>query len=295
MQIGVAGLGRMGFAIAQRLQEVGHSVTVWNRSAEKAKPLADAGAKVVATPAALASACEAVITMLTDEAAIDAVYSGPAGLLSGDVRGKLFIDMSTVRPATEVALVEKVRAKGASLVECPVGGSVGPARQGQLIGLVGAESADFERARPILEQLCRRIEHCGPVGNGALVKLAINLPLMVSWPAYGEAFALCKEVGFDPKRLVDLFADTSGATTALKIRVAAVTSMLAGGDPGGVTFDIESSVKDLRAMVAEGKARSLDLPLVERTLACYDEAAKNGWAPREIAGVAVYWRNRSGR
>jgi 3-hydroxyisobutyrate dehydrogenase len=163
-----------------------------------------------------------------------------------------------------------------------------------LIGLVGAEPADFARARPVLEQLCRRIEHCGPVGTGAPVKLAINLPLMVSWQAYGEAFALCREVGFDPKRLVDLFADTSGATTGLKIRVAAITSMLGGGDPGGVTFDVESGVKDLRTMLAEGRARGLELPLVERTLACYDEAARNGWALREISGVAVYWRNKFG-
>jgi 3-hydroxyisobutyrate dehydrogenase len=281
----------MGFAIAQRLREVGHGVTVWNRSPEKARPLADAGTKVAATPAALAAACEAIITMLTDEAAIDAVYGGPSGLLSADVRGKLFIDMSTVRPATEIALSEKVRANGAAFVECPVGGSTGPARQGQLIGLVGAEPADFERARPIIEQMCRRIEHCGPVGNGAVVKLAINLPLMISWPAYGEAFALCREVGFDPKRLVDLFSDTSGATTALKLRVNAVISMLGGGDPGGVTFDIDSSVKDLRAMVAEGKARGLDLQLVERTLACYEEAAKSGWGPREIAGIAVFGRD----
>jgi 3-hydroxyisobutyrate dehydrogenase len=229
--------------------------------------------------------------MLTDEAAIEAVYGGSSGLLSGDVRGKLFIDMSTVRPATEIELAEKVHAKGATFVECPVGGSTGPARQGQLIGLVGAEPADFERARPILEQLCRRIEHCGPVGAGAPVKLAINLPLMVSWPAYGEAFALCRDVGFDPARLVDLFADTSGATTALKIRVAALISMLGGGDPGGVTFDIDSSVKDLRAMVAEGKARGLDLPLVERSLACYEEAARHGWGPREIAGLAVFGRD----
>jgi 3-hydroxyisobutyrate dehydrogenase len=285
----------MGSAIAQRLQEVGHSVTVWNRSPEKARPLADAGAKVATTPAVLATACEAVVTMLTDEAAIDAVYGGPSGLLSGDVRGKLFIDMSTVQPATEIALAERVRGKGAVFVECPVGGSTAPARQGQLIGLVGAEPPDFERARPIIEQMCRRIEHCGPAGNGAVVKLAINLPLMISWPAYGEAFALCKEVGFDPKRLVDLFADTSGATAALKMRVNAVISMLGGGDPGGVTFDIESSVKDLRAMVAEAKTRGLDLPLVERTLACYEEAAEGGWGPREIAGVAVFGRDHAKR
>ena len=167
MRIGVAGLGKMGAAIAARLVEVGHEVSVWNRSSDKTKPLADAGAAVAKTPAELAQGAEAVITILTDAAAIDTVYSGKDGLLGGDVAGKLFIEMSTVQPATEVTLAEKVRGKGAALVECPVGGTTGPARQGKLLGLMGAEPADAARAKPILEQLCRRVEHCGPVGTGA--------------------------------------------------------------------------------------------------------------------------------
>ena len=102
MHVGVAGLGLMGSAIAQRLIEVGHRVSVWNRTSGKAKALVDAGASLAATPAALASAAEAIVTILTDAAAIDAVYGGSAGLLAGAVREKLFIDMSTVRPATAV-------------------------------------------------------------------------------------------------------------------------------------------------------------------------------------------------
>src|ERR1700688_3214177 len=104
MQIGVAGVGAMGAAIAARLMEAGHQVTVWNRTAEKVKPLADAGAKAASSPAAVAAVSEAVITILTDGAAIDAVYSGPSGLLSGDVKGKLFIEMSTVPRGVATAL-----------------------------------------------------------------------------------------------------------------------------------------------------------------------------------------------
>ena len=181
MQIGIAGLGRMGAAIAARLIEIGHGVTVWNRSPEKAKPLEQAGAALVHSPTELVEQVETVITILTDAAAMQAVYDGPSGLLSGKVNGKLFIEMSTVRPQTEIDLASRVRAKGAGFVECPVGGTVGPARQGKLIGLMGAEDGDATRAKPILEQLCRRIEHVGPVGNGALMKLAINLPLLVYW------------------------------------------------------------------------------------------------------------------
>ena len=293
MQIGIAGIGKMGAAIAQRLMEVGHKVTVWNRAPDKLKPVVDAGAAVVATPAELTKNADAVITILTDAAAIDAVYNGPSGLLAGEVGGKLFIEMSTVQPQTEVALAEKVRAKGAALVECPVGGSTGPARQGKLIGLMGAEAADAARARSILEQLCRRLEHCGPVGSGAVMKLTINMPLMIYWQALGEALALCRPLGLDPARIMDLLSDTSGGPNVLKVRGGPIARMLTGGDGGPVTFDIDSAIKDLRTMLSEGKARGLELPLVEKTLACYEETKGEVSGAAEVSAVSVYWANRA--
>lgn len=292
MEIGVAGLGRMGVAIAQRLMEVGHTLTVWNRTAAKAKPLADAGAKVASTPADLAGGVEAVITILTDATAIDAVYSEPAGLLTAPVKGKLFIEMSTVRPETEIALAGQVRAKGATFVECPVGGTTGPARQGKLIGLLGAEPEDAARARPILEQLCRRLEYCGPVGAGAVMKLAINLPLMIYWQALGEALALCRPLGLDPDRMMDLFADTSGGANILKVRGAALAAMLKGNDAGPVTFSLDNGVKDLHTMLAEGNSLGIEMPLTEKTLACFEEASRRGLGATEGAGLSVYWSKR---
>jgi 3-hydroxyisobutyrate dehydrogenase len=293
MQIGIAGMGKMGAAIAQRLMEVGHKVTAWNRSADKLQPVKDAGAAVAATPAELAQASDAVISILTDAAAIDAVYNGASGLLGRDVRGKLFIEMSTVLPQTEVALAEKVRAKGAVFVECPVGGSTGPARQGKLIGLMGGEPADAARARPILEQLCRRLEHCGPVGSGAVMKLTINMPLMIYWQALGEALALCRPLGLDPARIMDLLSDTSGGPNVLKVRAPVIAAVLKGGDGGPVTFDVDSGIKDLRTMLAEGKSRGVELPLVEKTLACYEETKRKVSGAAEVSEVSVYWANRA--
>jgi 3-hydroxyisobutyrate dehydrogenase len=292
MKVGVAGLGKMGAAIAERLLEVGHDVTVWNRSADKTKPLAAAGASVAATPAALAQASEAIITILTNAAAIDAVYHGADGLLAGDVGGKLFIEMSTVQPATEVALAAKVRAKGAAFVECPVGGSVGPARQGQLVGLMGGEADDVGRALPLLKQMCRRIDHCGPIGAGATVKLAINLPLMISWQAFGEALALCRDTGMKPDQLVNLFSDISATTTVFKMRGPILAAMLEGRDQSPAAFTIDSAVKDLRTMVAEGRERGMELPLVERAAACFEEAQQRGWGPRDTTSIAAFWTER---
>jgi 3-hydroxyisobutyrate dehydrogenase len=293
MKLGVAGIGKMGAAVAARLIVVGHDVTVWNRTPEKAKGVA--GASVAATPAELAQKSEAVLSILTDAAALDAVYNGRSGLLDGNVAGKLFIDMSTVLPATETALARAVRATGAAFVECPVGGSTGPARQGKLIGLMGAEPADAARARPILEQLCRRLEHAGPVGSGAVLKFTINLPLMVYWQALGEALALARSLAIDPDRLMDLLSDTSGAANVLKVRAPGIAAMLKGGASGPVTFDVDGGIKDMQSMLAEAKSRGIELPLVERTLACYQETKQHRSGNAEISAVSVYWANRNPR
>jgi 3-hydroxyisobutyrate dehydrogenase len=292
MHIGVAGLGAMGAPIAARLLEVGHQVTVWNRSADKTKPLAGAGAKVAATPAEVASAVEAVITILTDSAAIDAVYNGPFGLLSGNVNGKLLIEMSTVAPKVHTDLAAKVRAKGAALVECPVGGSTVPARQGKLLGLMGADPADAERAKPILDQLCRKVELCGPIGAGSAMKLAINLPLMVAWQAYGEAFSIARTVGWEPKRLLDLFVESNGANNALKTRADMIVAMFEDRDPGPTTFSIANGVKDLRTMIETGESTGADMRATKAALAGFEDATKHGFGGGDGSRMSVYWAKR---
>jgi 3-hydroxyisobutyrate dehydrogenase len=292
MHIGVAGLGGMGAAIAARLLDVGHQVTVWNRHADKCKPLAEAGAKVAATPTELASAVEAAITILTDGAAIEAVYNGPAGMLSGNVKGKLFIEMSTVSPKVETDLAAKVRAKGAAMVECPVGGTIHPAREGKLLGLMGAEPADAARAMPILNQLCRKVEHCGPVGAGAAMKLAINLPLMVAWQAYGEAFAIARSVGWEPKRLLELFVESNGANKAIGMRADMIVTMFEGRDPGPTTFSIANGVKDLRTMVETGSALGAAMPVTKAALAAFEDATKHGFGDGDGSRMSVYSASR---
>jgi len=293
MHIGIAGIGAMGSNIGSRLMEVGHKLTVWNRTAEKTRPLAEAGAAVASTPAELASAVEVVISLLIDAAAIEAVYLGPQGLLAGDVNGKLFIEMSTVPPEVQVALAEKVRAKGAGFVECPVGGSVIPARQGKLLGLMGAEPADAARAKPILDQICRRVMHAGPVGCGELLKLAVNLPLMIYWQALGEQLALCKPLKIDPAELLDFLSETSGAATVLKQRMPNLAAKLKSEKSSAkFTFNLDGGIKDVKAMLAEGQRRGIELPLLQQTLACYEEAKRTLTGNDEVSNVATYWPNR---
>ncbi|MDX2155346.1 MAG: NAD(P)-dependent oxidoreductase [Hyphomicrobiaceae bacterium] len=295
MHVGIAGVGKMGAAIALRLMDVGHDVTGWNRTAGRAKPLADAGARVAATPAALAGSVDCVITILGSVAAWPGVYDGPDGLLAADLAGKLVIDMTTVQPSDVKALAAKVEAKGAAFVECPVGGTVAPARQGKLLGLAGGEPAAFARAKPLLDQLCRRLEHLGPVGSGAAMKLAVNLPLMVAYQALAEAVILARSVGLSNEALMELLSDTSGAPTVLKSRHPAIAKTLGGEDPGGVNFDVDLICKDLRTMVAEAAARGATLPVASAALATFEKAQAEGWGPRDGVWLPAYWSGRQGR
>src|SRR6266478_573695 len=283
MKIGMAGTGRMGAAIAQRLAGRGHQVTVWNRTADKARAL---GLDVADSATRLADVSETLISILTDAAALESVYGQ---LLAGNVKGKLFIEMSTVRPDTQRKISKQARAKGAAFVECPVGGTVGPAKEGKLFGFVGGEAADVARARPLLGQLCRRVEHVGPIGAGASMKLAINLPLLVFWQAFGEALALCRPLGLDAARVVDIFADTSGGPNVLKARAAALAAALQGKEAGPITVDVDAMRKDLRTMVEEARSLGTTLPVTSSALQCYDEASRAGLGKGDITAIPVRW------
>jgi 3-hydroxyisobutyrate dehydrogenase len=293
MKIGVCGTGRMGSSIAQRLMSVGHEVGVWNRNSAKTKPLVDAGAKPFASPAELGEGCEAVIVMLLNDAASEAVYRGPNGILKSGLAGKLVIDMSTVRPDTMISIGTSVMQQGAAFVECPVGGSTGPAKEGKLFGLVGGENADVTRAMPILEQLCRRIEHVGMLGSGATLKLAVNLPLLVYWQALGEALAICKPLNLTADRLIDILSDTAGTPTAMKGRGAAIAKALGGAPAGETAFGVSAAKKDLATAVQFAASIHADLPVAASALACFEEAEAAGLGEADATTVSVRWAQRS--
>src|SRR6202007_2456891 len=116
-----------------------------------------------------------------------------------------------------------------------------PAKEGKLFALVGGEKTDVARATPILEQLCRRIEHVGALGAGAAVKLAINLPLLVYWQALGESLTICKTLYLSADRLIDILSDTAGTPTAMKARSAAIAKALAGEQLGATAFGLSAA------------------------------------------------------
>jgi 3-hydroxyisobutyrate dehydrogenase len=274
---------------------VGHEVAVWNRSLAKTKPLTDAGAKLFASPAELVAGCEVIIVMLLNDAASEAVYREPNGILKSKLAGKLVIDMSTVHPDTMTSNGSSVLQQGAAFVECPVGGSTGPAKEGKLFGLVGGAKADLTRAMPVLEQLCRRTEHVGALGSGATMKLAINLPLLVYWQALGEALTICKPLNLSAERLIDMLSDTAGTPTAMKGRGAAIAKVLGGSPMGETAFGVSAAKKDLATAVQFGASIHAELPVTESALACFEEAEAAGLGDADATAVSVRWAQRPTR
>lgn len=288
MRIGIAGLGKMGGSIAARLSECGYEVIGWNRSSATAE---SCGLEVVESPVMLTRRSDVVISSLFDETAIKAVYFCDDCLLA-EAQGKLFIEMSTTQPQTQIALAKAVRDAGAAFLECPVGGTTGPARQGQLIGLAGGEQIDFNRAKPILEKLCRRLELVGPVGSGALVKLAINLPLLVFWQSFGEALAILRGLEKDPAWMVQLFSETAGGANVLKVKAEAIVGALTGKADVVPTFEIDAMRKDLRLILEQGQAQGVVLPVATQALAAFDELHSSGLGNLDCAYAPAYWANK---
>ncbi len=289
LKIGLAGTGRMGCALVERLLQLGHSVTVWNRTPAKLEPLKRLGARIASTPSELVNSCDLIMTILTNEAAVHALYLGEHGFLQSAAPGKLFLEMSTLRPTVHEQLAPKVLAKGASYMDFPVGGTVGPAKAGQLFGLAGGDKADFERISPLLNTLCRRVEYLGPVGSGARMKLAMNLMMQICWQSFGEALSLCKPLQLTPERLMDIMSESSGMPHGLKLRLPMMVKALHGEPISPVNFDVKSVRKDINLMLDEAQNMGIQLPMAEMALSLFNQVSRDGRGDEDCGMLPMRW------
>jgi 3-hydroxyisobutyrate dehydrogenase len=292
MRVGIAGLGKMGRVFVDRLLAAGHEVAVWNRSPGPAEEASEKGAAVATSPAELTSTSDVILTIVTDDKVFPAIYEGPNGLLASDPAGTLFVEMSTVAPPAHVALEKTVKAAGGRFIECPVSGSVAVAREGRCLGFAGGAKDDVDRARPALDGLCRRVDHVGPVGAGAALKLAINLPLIVYWQALGEALTLCEPYGFDPKWLMDLFAESSGGPNVLKTRAQSVVTALSGGEPP-VTASLDTFLKDCGLILETAEAQGRTSPVVALAAETFMGVRELGLGGIDCSAYPVYWARQA--
>jgi 3-hydroxyisobutyrate dehydrogenase len=285
MKVGLVGLGRMGSAIAQRLGECGHEVIAWDKNA---KAVAAQGNRVRAAdnPRAVAAGAAIVLSIITEDKGVRRVFTGKDGFLSGDVDGKLFIEMSTLQPMTHRALAPQVAAKGARLIDSPVLGSIPTVREGKLFALIGGDAADVARARSVLDHLTRRVIHLGPNGAGCAMKLAINLGMAVQLQALAESLALGLSEGLTLNQMLEVMSDAVIATPWFKGKLPVLK-----GEPGDITLDIRTLRKDMMSAIATGACNGVAMPATSGALASLAAAVAGGWGDKDLAEVPQFFRS----
>jgi 3-hydroxyisobutyrate dehydrogenase-like beta-hydroxyacid dehydrogenase len=243
-RLGFIGLGGMGSRMAGRLLAAGYQLTVYNRTRERARPLEQRGAKVAATPRDLAAVVDIVLSSVADDAAVESVMYGPDGALTGARSGIIFIEMSTVSPATSRRLYEAARSKAASALDSPVSGTTYVAEQGQLVIFVGGDRPVYERCQPVLGVLGKASFHMGPAGSGATMKLCTNTLLGLGVQALAEAIAFALKAGLERQRLLEVLPQTIVVSPSQKSKLENVLN-----DEYPTAFPLRLMLKDYRLIL----------------------------------------------
>ena len=277
--VAVLGLGAMGRRMARRLLDAGVPLAVWNRTPSAAEDLVAAGAHRAASPREAARGAAVVLSMVTDDDASRAVWTGPDGALLGLGVDAVAVESSTLTPAWVADWAGHVRAAGASPLDAPVVGSRPQAEAGRLAFLVGGEHAALDRVRPLLEAMGGAVHACGPTGSGAALKLVVNALFAAGVAQAAESLALARALGVEaaPEILKQLPV-TSPAVAG------AIDAMGAGAfDP---LFPIDLVAKDLRYAVETAGRAGLASPVADAARAVYERAQGVGLGGLNVTGVA---------
>ncbi len=286
--VGFLGLGRMGRVMAPRLLEAGFEVAVWNRSAPAADTLRRAGATVVDNPDDIWKHTDVAITMLRDFSTTQSLFEMPRGLLNGQCEGMLICDMATHAPADALTLGAMAAERGARYVDAPVGGTVEPARTGNLVVFTGGRPEDTSRLTDIFSPLARQVFDMGPLGNGARMKMVMNLVLTVYWEAIAEGLAMAAGGDMDPGTVLDVLAQSPAALAMLPSKR---DLLLDRSD--AVAFDINGVQKDMRAVMRTIAEVGLSAPAASGTLDAVSAAAScDDFGRQDVAKLASYRRRQ---
>jgi 3-hydroxyisobutyrate dehydrogenase len=287
MKVGLVGLGRMGAAIAHRLRDQSFEVVGWDQSVDTNQTLAQSGLRIADNSRAVAAVSDIVISIITEDHGVRQIFTGSQGFLAGDVKGKLFIEMSTLQPMTGRELAPLVEANGARLIEAPVLGTIPQVRDGKLFALVGGRIDDLERARPVLEPLTRRIAHMGPNGSGYAMKLAVNLGLGAYIQALSESLALGAKQGLTLDQMLDVLQEAPYASGWLKSKIGVMK-----GEKPEMTLDIRTLRKDIMSAVATGALTGVPMPLSAGTLVSLSAAVANGAGAGDLGELPRFLREQ---
>ncbi|MFN8523345.1 MAG: NAD(P)-dependent oxidoreductase [Chloroflexota bacterium] len=277
---GFIGLGKMGKPMTQRLLKAGYEVTVYNRSRGVVDELARDGAKPAGSPREVAAASDFVLTCLPTPDAVDLVYHGPDGIASGGKAGQVWIDHSTVAPATNNRCAEAAAAKGAAFLDAPISGGPARATDGSLTVMVGGAQETFEKALPLLQAMGQNIKLCGGQTTGTIVKLVNQLLVGVHTVATVEGFVMGVKAGADPQVMLDLLGTSFGASAMLNRHVPLMLQRKF--DPA---TPINLILKDLGLIHTFGLELGVRMLLTSTSLELFKEARQLGFGDQDMSGM----------
>jgi 3-hydroxyisobutyrate dehydrogenase len=275
------GLGVMGGGMAGRLLGAGFQVTVWNRTADRARPLVAAGATLAASPREAAADAEVAISMVADDAASRRVWLGGDGALAGARRGTIVIESSTVSPDWVVTLARESRAHGCDPLDAPVTGSRTHAASGELLFLVGGDAGVFERARPLFAAMGRDALHLGAAGSGARLKLVNNFLCGVHAAALAEALALVERNGLDRDQALTVLINGAPGSPMVKT----LAPRMVARDYIPPHFALTLMKKDLAYAQAEAARHGVPLTTAAAAERLFDRAIEAGEGGRDLSAV----------
>ena len=287
--LGYVGLGVMGGHMVEKFLEKGHTVTGYNRTKSKAQWVIDKGMKWADSPRAVAAATDFVFSMVTNSAAVSEVADGPNGIIAGLGPGKIWVDMSTVSPATSRGLAAKAREKGADMVDSPVSGSVLTLQQGKITTMVGGRAETFERVKPLLLDLGPKATHVGDNGLALAMKIAINLCLPTQILAFTEGVLLAEKSGIPRETAIDVLLHSVVASPMLQYRGPFVQKM-----PDEAWFNVNMMQKDMQLALELGRQVNVPLPTSSLANEYLTAARAMGLAEKDFAIIFQVLEKLSG-
>ena len=282
-RIGFVGVGRMGANMARRLRDTGYRVTAaYDVRPETARELAaELGSEASASLARVAELADVIVTVVTDDAAMRAIYAPSGDSLLVNAKGKTFVNSATITPGVHVEVQKLVEERGASSLEASLASSIPQARDGTLYMMVAGRPETFERVKPILEAMSKKLRYIGEAGQAAKVKALVNMVMNINTAGLAEGLGLGEALGLDLTVLREVFAET-GANS----RVLETDGVDMQNREHDVYFSAAHAAKDSHIATALARDAGLTLPLAEATAQQYDTMVELGLGELDKSGVA---------
>jgi 3-hydroxyisobutyrate dehydrogenase-like beta-hydroxyacid dehydrogenase len=287
-RVGFVGLGSMGSLMAANIARAGFPLWIFNRTQSKAADLAkETGARVADSPVQVAENCDVLLTMVSDANALREIYFGPAGFAQGLRPNTVCVDMSTVGPTAIRRLGEDLKPLSVGLLDAPVSGSIGSAKEAKLMMMVGGDSDNLERVRPVLSTMAARIFHLGKLGAGATMKLAVNAVVYGLNQALAEGLVLAESAGINRQVAYDLFENSAVAAPFVHYRKEAF--LKEREVPVGFSLDLARKDLDLIESLAREVHASMPQTAMNRRM--IESALEDGRGSQDVSAIAEYLRH----